>query len=116
MKSRGNRDAIVIATKVGSEMGPGQKGLSRVYVQQAVEASLKRLQAEVIDLYLAHWEDPETALEETLGVFADLVREGKVRAIGNSNHSVETMKQGAGDQPSQWLAEVREPSDALQPV
>jgi aryl-alcohol dehydrogenase-like predicted oxidoreductase len=91
MKSRGNRNAVVVTTKVGSEMGPGQKGLSRRYVRQAVEASLRRLQTEFIDLYLAHWEDPETALDETLGVFADLVREGKVRAVGNSNFSAASM-------------------------
>jgi len=91
MKSRGNRNAVVVATKVGSEMGPGQKGLSRSYVREAVEASLRRLETEFIDLYLAHWEDPETDLEETLGVFADLVREGKVRAIGNSNFSAASM-------------------------
>jgi aryl-alcohol dehydrogenase-like predicted oxidoreductase len=91
MKSRGNRNAVVVTTKVGSEMAPGQKGLSRRYVREAVEASLRRLQTEFIDLYLAHWEDPETALDETLGVFADLVREGKVRAIGNSNFSAASM-------------------------
>ena len=92
MKSRGNRQAIVLTTKVGSDMGPGRKGLSRAYVREAVEASLKRMQTDVIDLYLAHWEDPDTALEETLGVFAELVKEGKVRAIGNSNHSAATMR------------------------
>jgi aryl-alcohol dehydrogenase-like predicted oxidoreductase len=91
MKSRGNRNAVVIATKVGSEMGPGQKGLSRRYVRAAVEASLRRLQTDFIDLYLAHWEDPETDLGETLGVFTDLVREGKVRAIGNSNFGAASM-------------------------
>jgi aryl-alcohol dehydrogenase-like predicted oxidoreductase len=92
MKSRGIRNAVVVATKVGSEMGPGQKGLSCRYVREAVDASLRRLDTEFIDLYLAHWEDPETELEETLGVFADLVREGKVRAIGNSNFSAASMK------------------------
>ena len=92
MKARGNRDAIVLTTKVGSEMGPGKKGLSRRYIAEAVEASLKRLQTDVIDLYLSHWEDPETPYEETLAAYADLVKTGKVRFIGNSNHSVETMR------------------------
>jgi aryl-alcohol dehydrogenase-like predicted oxidoreductase len=91
MKSRANRNAVVVTTKVGSEMGPGQEGLSRSYVRKAIEASLRRLETEFIDLYLAHWEDPGTDLEETLGVFADLVREGKVRAIGNSNFSAGSM-------------------------
>ncbi|MDQ0392437.1 aldo/keto reductase [Labrys monachus] len=91
MKERGNRDAIVLTTKVGSEMGPGKKGLSRSYITSAVEASLRRLQTDYIDLYLSHWEDPETPLEETLGIYADLVKAGKVRVIGNSNHSANTM-------------------------
>jgi len=91
MKLRGNRDAIVLTTKVGSEMGPGKKGLSRNYINSAVEASLRRLQTDYIDLYLSHWEDPETPLEETLGTYAELVKAGKVRVIGNSNHSANTM-------------------------
>src|SRR6059058_350419 len=86
MKARRNRDRVVVTTKVGSEMGPGKKGLSRRYIGEAVEASLKRLQTDVIDLYLSHWEDPETPYEETLGAYADLVKAGKVRFIGNSNH------------------------------
>lgn len=91
MKSRGNRADVVVTTKVGSEMGPGKKGLSSAYIKSAVEASLKRLQTDYIDLYLSHWEDPETPMEETLGAYAELVKAGKVRVIGNSNHSVNTM-------------------------
>ncbi|MDT3381814.1 aldo/keto reductase [Labrys portucalensis] len=91
MKARGNRADIVLTTKVGSEMGPGKKGLSRDYIVQAVEDSLKRLQTDYIDLYLSHWEDPEVELEETLGIYAELVKDGKVRVIGNSNHSANTM-------------------------
>jgi aryl-alcohol dehydrogenase-like predicted oxidoreductase len=91
VKARGNRSKVVITTKVGSEMGKGKKGLSRSYVRQAVEASLARLQTDYIDLYLSHWEDAQTPVEETLGAYAELVREGKVRVIGNSNHSVATM-------------------------
>src|SRR3712207_591596 len=60
MKARGNRDAVVIATKVGSEMGPGQKGLSRKHIRASVEASLKRLQTDHIDLYQSHRDDPDT--------------------------------------------------------
>ena len=66
-------------------MGPGKKGLSARYIAEAVEASLKRLQTDFIDLYLSHWPDPETPYEETLGAYRDLVRQGKVRFIGASN-------------------------------
>ncbi|WP_207459145.1 aldo/keto reductase [Azospirillum sp. SYSU D00513] len=85
MKARGNRDRLVIATKVGSEMGPGKKGLKPAYIREAVEASLRRLRTDVIDLYQSHWDDPETPFEDTLGAYADLIKEGKVRAIGASN-------------------------------
>ena len=91
MRERGNRGDIVLTTKVGSEMGPGKKGLSQSYILSAVEASLKRLQTDYIDLYLSHWEDPETPLEETLHTYAELIKAGKVRVIGNSNHSANTM-------------------------
>jgi aryl-alcohol dehydrogenase-like predicted oxidoreductase len=93
MKARRNRSAIVLTTKVGSEMGPDKKGLSRRYIESAVEASLKRLQTDYIDLYLSHWEDPKAELEDTLGAYAALVKAGKVRVIGNSNHSAGTMRQ-----------------------
>jgi aryl-alcohol dehydrogenase-like predicted oxidoreductase len=92
MKSRGNRDRVVVTTKVGSEMGPGLKGLSRAYIKTAAEASLKRLQTDSIDLYLSHWEDKETSAEETIGAYAELVEAGKVRFIGNSNHGVASME------------------------
>jgi len=87
LAARGGRDRVVIASKCGIEMGPGMKGLSRRYIMQAVEASLKRLQTDYIDLYQAHRDDPETPLEETLAAFADLIAQGKVRAIGASNYT-----------------------------
>jgi aryl-alcohol dehydrogenase-like predicted oxidoreductase len=87
LKRSGKRDKVVIATKVGLEMGPGEKGLSRNYIHRAVERSLSRLQVDHIDLYQAHQDDESTPLEETLGAFADLIRQGKVRAIGASNYS-----------------------------
>lgn len=87
LAQRGNRDKVVIATKVGLEMGPGEKGLSRPYILRAVERSLRRLQTDYIDLYQAHTDDAETPLEETLSAFAELIAEGKVRAIGASNYS-----------------------------
>jgi aryl-alcohol dehydrogenase-like predicted oxidoreductase len=86
LKRSGKRDRVVIATKVGMEMGPDRKGLSRRWIRQSVEDSLRRLQTDRIDLYQAHRDDPETPLEETLGAFAELIREGKVRAIGASNY------------------------------
>jgi aryl-alcohol dehydrogenase-like predicted oxidoreductase len=87
----GNRDRVVVATKVGLEMGPGEKGLSRPYIRKAVERSLNRLQVNRIDLYQAHRDDPDTPLEETLGAFAELVAEGKVRALGASNYNAERL-------------------------
>ncbi len=93
MKARGNRDQVIIATKVGSEMGPSQKGLSKAYIRSAVEASLRRLQTDHIDLYQSHRDDADTPQAETLGVYADLINEGKVRAIGASNFTAARMKE-----------------------
>jgi aryl-alcohol dehydrogenase-like predicted oxidoreductase len=88
MAARRNRHAVIMATKVCGPMGPGPNdtGLSRLHIMRAVEASLRRLQTDYIDLYQAHWDDRETPLEETLRAFDDLVRQGKVRYIGASNH------------------------------
>jgi len=88
---RGRHDDVVIATKVGMEMGPDAKGLSRDYIMKAVDGSLARLGVDCIDLYQAHKDDADTPLEETLGTFADLVAAGKVRAIGASNYSAERL-------------------------
>src|SRR6201996_9332054 len=86
--SKGNkRSNVIVATKLGIEMGEGKKGLGAVYIQQAVDASLKRLQTDYIDLYQAPKDDEETPLEETLAAFDKLVRQGKVRHIGASNYS-----------------------------
>jgi aryl-alcohol dehydrogenase-like predicted oxidoreductase len=87
LKKSGKRNQVVIATKVGMDMGEGKKGLSASYIQRAVEDSLRRLQTDYIDLYQAHEDDPDTPLAETLGAFTELVRQGKVRAIGASNYS-----------------------------
>jgi aryl-alcohol dehydrogenase-like predicted oxidoreductase len=91
MKARGNRDKIVLATKFGIEIAPGKKGLSRAYMQTAVEDSLRRLQTDYIDLYQSHRDDPETPIEETLSSYADLVKAGKVREIGASNFSADRL-------------------------
>jgi aryl-alcohol dehydrogenase-like predicted oxidoreductase len=92
MKSRGNRAEIVVVTKVGSPMGPGKKGLSAAYIAEAVEASLKRLQTDFIDLYLSHWPDPETPYEETLGAYQGLVKQGKIRSLGASNLNADQLQ------------------------
>ncbi len=87
MKARRNRDKVVIATKVGMEMGAQEKGLSRRWITTAVEDSLKRLQTDYIDLYQAHTDDASTPQEETAAAFDDLVKAGKVRVLGASNFS-----------------------------
>ncbi len=91
LKRRGRRKDVVIATKVGSEMGPEEKGLSKSYILRAVERSLKRLQTDYIDLYLSHFDDPETPIEETLEAYATLVKQGKIRFIGASNYSADRL-------------------------
>jgi aryl-alcohol dehydrogenase-like predicted oxidoreductase len=79
------RDKAVIVTKVGSDMGQGHIDLSAKWIAEAVENSLRRLGTDYIDLYLSHWPDPQTPYEETLGTFARLKEQGKIRAIGCSN-------------------------------
>jgi len=85
MKSRRNRDKVIVVTKVGSDMGQGRTDLSPAYLERAAEASLKRLQTDYIDLYLSHWPDPTTPYDETLGAYQKLLAAGKVRNIGCSN-------------------------------
>ena len=82
---RGRHDDVVIATKVGSDMGLGRKYLGRDYILRAAEDSLRRLQIETIDLYQSHWDDATTPFEETLEAYARLIKDGKVKAIGASN-------------------------------
>lgn len=88
MKARGNRDKVLVFTKVGSDMGQGHLDLSARWIEEAVEASLKRLQTDYIDLYQSHWPDPRTRQEETLAAYDRLVKAGKVRFIGTSNYDV----------------------------
>jgi aryl-alcohol dehydrogenase-like predicted oxidoreductase len=82
---RGHHDDVVIATKVGSDMGQGERCLRRDQIIKEAEQSLRRLQVETIDLYQSHWDDPKTPLDETLDAYARLIEQGKVRAIGASN-------------------------------
>ena len=91
MKERGNRQKVVIATKVGSEMGAGKRGLGKEYIVRAAEDSLRRLRTDYIDLYQSHRDDAITPVEETLSAYAQLIEEGKVRAIGASNFSGERL-------------------------
>lgn len=92
MKARGNRDKIILATKVGSEMAPSRKGLGRRYIAEACEASLRRIGTDYIDLYFAHYEDPTTPLAETMAGFSDMVRQGKVRVTGASNYDLGSLR------------------------
>ena len=91
LKRGHRRDKVVIATKVGSEMGLHKKGLSKAYIMNAAEDSLRRLQTDYIDLYQSHRDDPDTPLDETLEAYARLMEQGKVRAIGASNYSAERL-------------------------
>jgi aryl-alcohol dehydrogenase-like predicted oxidoreductase len=93
MRSRGVRERIIVATKVGMDMGDGNRGLSKRWIARAVDDSLRRLQTDFIDLYQAHQDDPGTPLEETLGAFASLIEQGKVRAVGASNYSAPRLKE-----------------------
>ena len=86
-KKSGKRNRVVLATKLGVDMGDGKAGLSPAYIRQAVEASLTRLQTDCIDLYQSHTDDASTPLADTLGAYADLIQAGKVRAIGASNYT-----------------------------
>ena len=87
IKNRGKREDVIIATKVGKPMGEGKKGLSAKYINQAVEDSLNRLQTDYIDLYQSHDDDQNTPFEETLETYDQLIKAGKVRAIGASNYT-----------------------------
>lgn len=102
MASRGNRDQMVVATKVGSM--PGLTGLSAATVRKAVEGSLERLQTDRVDLYYAHRDDEGTPLEETLGAFDGLVRDGKVRRLGASNHTAARLAEALAVQDREGLA------------
>jgi len=112
LKRSSKRDRIVLATKVGMDMGDGKIGLAPAYIRRAVDDSLRRLQTDHIDLYQAHQDDPKTPLEDTLGTFADLIREGKVRAIGASNYSAARL-----DEALQTSARLKLPRyESLQPL
>ncbi len=91
LKQSGKRNKVIIATKVGSDMGEGTC-LTKEYILKSVEGSLKRLQTDHIDLYQSHFDDLSTQVEETMDAFAKLIQQGKVRAAGASNLSIERLK------------------------
>ncbi len=93
LKTSGKRNRVLIFTKLGAEMGPGKKGLSRKYIKAEIEESLNRLKIDTIDLYQSHRDDTETPMLETLETYAELIKEGKVRAIGASNFSAARLKE-----------------------
>src|SRR5665213_1258427 len=121
---QGRRDQIVLATKFGKEMGDGatHRG-SREYILRALDASLRRLQTDVIDLYQQHEEDPDTPLEETIGTLDELVAQGTVRAYGTSNYqpaNLERAKAIAGpgyvSEQSEYSWLVRDVEDEVLPT
>src|ERR1044071_7588972 len=112
LKRSGKRHEVVIATKVGMEMGPNRKGLSKEYIKRAAEDSLSRLQTDYIDLYQSHEDDPQTPLEETLEAYSDLIEEGKVKAIGASNYTAARLAEALDMNRRLGLARY----DSLQPL
>ncbi|MDQ2147249.1 aldo/keto reductase [Alcaligenaceae bacterium C4P045] len=87
LEKTGKRDQVIIGTKVGMDMGPGAKGLAPAYINRAIDDSLARLHTDYIDLYQSHEDDATTPLADTLGAYAKLIEQGKVRAIGASNYT-----------------------------
>jgi aryl-alcohol dehydrogenase-like predicted oxidoreductase len=104
LKRRGRRDDVLIATKVGMLAGEGGNKLEPARIEAAAEASLKRLGTDYIDLYYAHQDDPDTPLEDSLRAFDRLVKAGKVRAIGASNHTAERLRDAIAISDREGLA------------
>lgn len=111
LKQSGKRNRVLIATKSGLDMGGGKKGLSRKHILRSAEESLTRLQTDYIDLYQSHTEDKETPLEETLEGYCELIKSGKVRAIGASNFRAETLREALQISSEKGLARY----ESLQP-
>ena len=111
-KASGQRDRVVLATKVGKPMGPDKKGLKPAYIRQAVEDSLRRLQTDYIDLYQSHDDDADTPLVETLAAFDALIRAGKVRAVGASNFTAPRLAEALKVSADHGLARY----ESLQPL
>lgn len=112
LKRSGRREQLVLATKVGKDMGGGKVGLRPEYIREAVDASLKRLQTDYIDLYQSHDDDAGVPLAEVLGTFGELIAEGKVRAIGASNYSAPRLAEALRVSEAQGLPRY----ESLQPL
>ena len=112
LKRSGRRQQLVLATKVGKDMGGGKVGLRPEYIREAVDASLKRLQTDYIDLYQSHDDDAGVPLAEVLGTFGELIAEGKVRAIGASNYSAPRLAEALRVSEAQGLPRY----ESLQPL
>jgi len=112
LRQTGKRHRIVLATKLGKPMGEGRKGLSPAYIREAVDASLKRLKCDHIDLYQSHDDDPETPFSDTAEAFAALIKAGKVRAIGASNFSAPRLAEALDVAEKQGLPRY----ESLQPL
>ncbi|MEJ8858754.1 aldo/keto reductase [Variovorax robiniae] len=93
LKQTGKRNRVVLATKVGKPMGEGKVGLAPAYIREAVDASLRRLQTDHIDLYQSHDDDANTPIADSLGAFGELIKAGKVRVIGASNYTAPRMEE-----------------------
>lgn len=112
LRQTGKRNRIVLATKVGKDMGDGKVGLRPEYIRQAVDASLTRLQTDHIDLYQSHDDDAAVPLADTLGAYSDLIKAGKVRAIGASNFTAARLAESLQTSESLGLARY----ESLQPL
>ncbi len=113
MKARGNRDSLVVATKVRGQMWEGAdgEGLGRAHIERAIDDSLRRLQVDHVDLYQCHYPDNGTPIEETLAVFGELIKAGKVRYIGASNYDANLLSAAlrASDETSLPALETLQP-------
>ncbi|MDZ7862757.1 aldo/keto reductase [Acidovorax sp.] len=112
LRQTGKRNRIVLATKVGKDMGDGKVGLRPEYIRQAVDASLTRLQTDHIDLYQSHDDDATVPLADTLGAYSDLIKAGKVRAIGASNFTAARLAESLATSERLGLARY----ESLQPL
>ncbi len=111
-KKSGRREQLVLGTKVGMDMGDGKVGLRPEYIRAALDASLKRLQTDYVDLYQSHDDDQSVPLADVLGTFDDLIKEGKVRAIGASNYTAPRLAQALATSEQLGLARY----ESLQPL